>query len=670
MKKSYFIIILLITFNNLFAQKLINLTQVEDFIFIGESIEFLEDRTGKLTLKDILQKQNNFKKCQSKIFKKQRKTSIYWFKFKIINNSNIDLWLDIGSVFFVWKADFYIQNSSGSYKLESKIGTFRPKKNRSLPYNRFYLKIPPSNREQIYYLRLDSGFASTNTFKIGNINSVILQQDYHDFMAVAFIGIIIALSFYNLFLFFSIKDKVYLFYIAYLLAAVIIIPYSSGFYTFSSSWFLKYFSVWHNIIYLFSTLFAVNYLELSKKSPLLNIWLWFVTFIIVIIVPIAKLFAPISASVFFDIMLVIYTISVFFIATTQLLKGNKNARFYFLGWSFVILSVIIRVLGVYNLFPNSLVYDYSLYIGFSLEALMFAFALGDRYNILKKEKQEKEAKYLDLVVSQNERLEKQVGERTKELNELNGTLLENNKELRMVNKKLDQQSQELIKVNQSKDRLFAIIGHDLRAPIGVLEGALTLVNEENLSVEKFYTISKELHRRVENVQVTLDNLLHWANTQMKGIKTTSKKISIFSLAQESQKFLQGFAQNKDIKVINNISKEDEVYADPNQIKLVFRNLINNALKFTASGGKIEIKNSLVGNFQKIEVWDNGIGISPELLENLFQKNIKVSQRGTGGEKGIGLGLLLCQEFIELNAGQIWVESKVGQGSKFCFTLPV
>jgi signal transduction histidine kinase/tetratricopeptide (TPR) repeat protein len=242
-------------------------------------------------------------------------------------------------------------------------------------------------------------------------------------------------------------------------------------------------------------------------------------------------------------------------------------------------------------------------------------------------------------------------------------------ELRQINEELDSQKHQLEDLNHTKDRLLAIIGHDLKSPINTLKGLLSLVNNQAVSPSEFISFSGKLQQNVDNVYFLLNNLLHWANAQMQGIETEPQQISLFELAEENRHLFENMAQQKQITLLNHIAPEAHAWADRDQIDLVFRNLISNALKFTPEGGTITLHTEVKSDFQHISVQDTGVGMKAEKLQTLFLPTQHASTQGTAGEKGTGLGLLVCKEFVENNAGKIWVESTISVGTTFFFSLP-
>jgi signal transduction histidine kinase len=181
--------------------------------------------------------------------------------------------------------------------------------------------------------------------------------------------------------------------------------------------------------------------------------------------------------------------------------------------------------------------------------------------------------------------------------------------------------------------------------------------------------SGKLKNGVEHAHFTLNNLLEWANSQMKGLVADPMMTNLAELGNENFNFLAQLAASKQLQLHNQIAPDLEAYVDPDQINLVFRNLISNAIKFTPKNGSITLQSQVENDFCQISITDTGVGMSAENVAKLFNQTTHFSTYGTSGEKGTGLGLLLCQEMVEKNGGTIWVESEEGKGTSFKFRLP-
>ncbi len=256
-----------------------------------------------------------------------------------------------------------------------------------------------------------------------------------------------------------------------------------------------------------------------------------------------------------------------------------------------------------------------------------------------------------------------------EIQKNNKTLSRLNAEKSKQNKEIRSQKIKLEELNNIKDKLFSIISHEFRSPLNSLKGTLTLLKSGVLSEEELDLISKELTDKINHTSIFLENLLNWAKSQMQGIQVKAENIDIFESVEENVLLLESMAEKKNVEIRNEIPAHSIVYADPNMMNLVFKNLISNAIKFSMSGEMIEIKSQIKGDFSLISVKDNGVGMSPENIKMLFRVQ-SFTTRGTANEKGTGLGLYITKNFIESNGGKIWVESEKGAGSTFKFTVPL
>jgi two-component system, sensor histidine kinase and response regulator len=240
--------------------------------------------------------------------------------------------------------------------------------------------------------------------------------------------------------------------------------------------------------------------------------------------------------------------------------------------------------------------------------------------------------------------------------------------LQEKNKAINTQTQQLKNLNATKDKLFSIISHDLRSPLASLKALMELVGTPGITHDEFINITKILKRNLDSVHEDLDNLLMWAQTQLKGLQAVPEALELRSLADEKINLFKEAANAKNISIANEVQPGTVVFADRNHIGLVLRNLLANAIKFNQPGGHIFISAKDSGPLHEISVTDSGVGISMEDLNRLFNAETHFTRPGTNKEKGVGIGLLITKEFIENNHGSIWVTSELGKGTTFTFTL--
>lgn len=243
---------------------------------------------------------------------------------------------------------------------------------------------------------------------------------------------------------------------------------------------------------------------------------------------------------------------------------------------------------------------------------------------------------------------------------INKLLIEHQSEIK-------KRSLELEQLNQVKDKFFSIISHDLRSPINALSSILDMMSKGHIHADELPKLTKELRLQFNHSKNLINNLLDWTLLQMDKLRISPVKIDLHTMVNENFTLLSSL-HLKDVRLVNDIPKESFALGDINMINLVFRNLILNAMKFTESGGEIKVGAKQEDDRFIVSVSDNGVGISPQVQSILFEKTSGYSTRGTANEKGTGLGLILCKEFVERNGGKIWLESQEGKGSTFYFTI--
>ncbi|AWX45911.1 Tetratricopeptide repeat protein [Flagellimonas maritima] len=244
-----------------------------------------------------------------------------------------------------------------------------------------------------------------------------------------------------------------------------------------------------------------------------------------------------------------------------------------------------------------------------------------------------------------------------------------NKELKEKSKVVIERESELHEINKTNTKLFSIIGHDLRGPIGALQGILKLFTDGDMAKEEFLSFIPKLKSDVDNIAFTLNNLLSWGQTQLNGVITKPKRVSLEKIVSSNIQLLSEIASGKSIKIMNQLPENPLIFADQNQIDIVVRNLLSNAIKFTPENGLITIEAQEKSDMWEIIIRDTGIGMNKEIQNKIFKNTTNITTYGTNNEKGTGLGLSLCKEMILKNKGQIWVESILRKGSSFHFTLP-
>ncbi|MBE0571127.1 MAG: PAS domain S-box protein [Ignavibacteriaceae bacterium] len=232
-------------------------------------------------------------------------------------------------------------------------------------------------------------------------------------------------------------------------------------------------------------------------------------------------------------------------------------------------------------------------------------------------------------------------------------------------------TEELKNLNASKDKFFSIISHDLRSPFNSLLGLTEFLTHsyDEMNPSDIKNSILNIYNSAQQVYNLILNLLEWSMLQSGRLKVEKSIINLAELGMEIMNLYKEGANNKKLELVNHMNDSIFIYADKYMIDTIVRNFVSNSIKFTNPGGKIIIKGMINGDNAEVSVTDTGIGISQEDQKNLFRIDEQTRRDGTANEKGTGLGLILCKEFIEKNNGVLWVEGEEGKGSRFSFTVP-
>jgi signal transduction histidine kinase len=247
-----------------------------------------------------------------------------------------------------------------------------------------------------------------------------------------------------------------------------------------------------------------------------------------------------------------------------------------------------------------------------------------------------------------------------------------NKSLQVANNTVKDQNLKLQDLNATKDKFFSIISHDLKGPLNSLTSfsGLLINHTDSLSKDEIKMLAKDLDKSLKNLFALLENLLEWSRSQTGNIEFKAEPFDIAALLKQNHELLSQQAQNKKITLKVEGEQSVTINAHRNSINTVVRNLLSNAIKFTPAEGFVTLKSSIAEDKVVISISDTGVGMPKEVMEKLFRIDTKHTTKGTADEKGTGLGLILCKDFVEKNGGRIWIESAVGKGSTFSFELPV
>ena len=237
---------------------------------------------------------------------------------------------------------------------------------------------------------------------------------------------------------------------------------------------------------------------------------------------------------------------------------------------------------------------------------------------------------------------------------------------------IERQNERIQRESRSKDKLYSVIAHDLRAPIGTLKMILEALDhqKEKIPDDNMKHLIKMLQETTDEAFLLLENLLLWSNSQNGLLQPYGQAFSFTEAAKEVIVLQENIAEAKGVEICNHIDQPFTGYADVNMMKTVLRNLLSNAIKFSYAGGRIDVDCKEKNGFLEVAVKDRGQGISEEHQQGLLDDGLHFISYGTQKEKGSGLGLQLCKDFVKMNHGKLWFESKEGEGSTFYFSMPL
>jgi signal transduction histidine kinase len=317
-----------------------------------------------------------------------------------------------------------------------------------------------------------------------------------------------------------------------------------------------------------------------------------------------------------------------FIVFNSLRTGNREARIILIGLAICFPFILFEILGGFKLLP--------LFSPYFVEIAVLLFLLFQAYLLASRN-----AKTFLRLEELNINLEKIVEEKTAELSD----------------------------ANDVKDTILRILSHDLKSPLNSLKGVLSLVNNRALAPQDIQELARKIESQLHKTVLVVDNVLKWTTQQADGFFFKKELINLQSAVRDTLSQFEVMASQKSIRLENKIPATSECNMDKNVLDLVIRNLVTNAIKFSHEGGIVELSSESSADSTKLIVKDSGVGISETIVQKIFEIGSHKSTLGTKSEKGTGIGLSLCKNFIDKMGGSIEVKSKEGEGSEFCVIIP-
>ncbi|WP_420385456.1 sensor histidine kinase [Roseivirga sp.] len=626
------------------------------FVFTGvkgqdlSSVHYFVDSTKELSIERIQDKniQSIFNRQPLENSNFGFDNSSYWFKLKIENPSEESVIVEVE------------QNSLDSITLYQKINgkwysetlghNFDPRTKKYSDVN-YAFELSPEAQEDFFYLEVNTSGTVAVPISVTSFDTYSSNKTKRTLFLGVFFGLMLVMAIYNLLLYTYLRDKAYLLYVGATTFGLITSFILNGY---------GYRFIWpdmpglDNHIYLTfaglsmvcSSRFAATFLNLKQYDPRMNNFLWVVAGASLLMVILSIFYDARQLLLYGRLLVLIAFPSYIIIGIRNYLRGYKTAIYYIFAWVPYILGLVLVTLRGAGLVPEMIITAYGIEIGGASEAVLLSLALAARIKGMRKQLIEKELekeRFMTQVLSeQKSLLEKTVEERTKELQT----------------------------ANETKDKFFSIIAHDLRSPMislqGVGEKLEYFIRKDKY--DKLLELGTKIDYSIDQLNHLLNNLLNWAASQAGGVPHNPCITNLKELIDENIQLYHAIAKTKGVRLVNN-ADDAEVYADINTISTVIRNLLSNAIKFSPQGERVILEISINEKDVELSIKDYGRGMTPGMLEDVLSNNLPQSVSGTRGEKGFGLGLKLCKEFVVLNQGTLSVESEPGKGTRFIVTLP-
>ncbi len=631
---------------------------------IGMHVEHLVDATKALTIDDVTKAdyQKQFLPVDKETLDFGVSSAAHWVRITVNNPLPEQLeWILEAEHPLLNYIEVYEPAIAPTYKIH-RGGNYLPFNNRDISYRKNAFKMVTAPGPHLIYARFSPKNAATMNCTITAYSTETFYKNANNenLMFGLFYGAMAVMLFYNLFIYLSVRDVSYLYYVMYIALTAVLYLGLNGFgfqYLWPNSIYME--TVGRIVIsctaFILGAYFAKSFLKLKDHAPRMDKTLSLLAALFGIVIALTLIAESITPFVLFGYPLMLITPVLYLTAgVIRLLQGYRAARFFLIAWIAFSLGCMLYPLRDYGFLPHSFITTYGMQIGALLEVILLSFALADRINILQTDKiqaQQKilEAERLALEIAKNARetLEIKVAERTADL---------------------AKSREEALEATKMKDKLVALVSHDLRSPIGSIKLAVTMLHEDETMAATPRKLLGRLSVSCGNLLEMINRLLDMSRLNAGQLIPRKARLNACTLAGSVIETLEPMAKQKGIELRNDLPEGMPIFADKSLFHACIINLVSNALKFTPQGGVIRIY-APEGHVNSIAVSDTGEGIDNELAPLLFSHQNKTLGLGTAGETGSGLGLPWCKDVMDAHKGSISVQTQSGKGSIFTLTLP-
>jgi two-component system NtrC family sensor kinase len=687
----------------------IRFSSPESWQEIGGSVEILEDNTNKLTIEQVVHS-DQFQASNQKVPNKGLSSSTFWIKFSITNTSDLENLLLMLEQPVMDEIALYTVLPDGKYTVRN-MGEQFPFSNREFNVPDYIFKLGiPTNSTLTYLIRLKSSDQIQIPLVLASERTVFENLNNKNILSGIYFGIMLVMILYNLFIYFSVHDKSYLYYVLYIIAVTMTQAELQG-YPFQFLWPDSSLLAMHAefffpaIVGIAGLAFLRVFIHTKEYTPRLArvTYIWYALYALSFILALLDIYTASYITV--EITAVFVSIYIFSEALIITRKGYRPAKFFLIAWSIFLVGICIFVMKDFGILPFNNFTRYTMQAGSALEVVLISFGLADRINILKKEKEESQSRALDMlkeneriIKEQNVVLEWKVMERTEELRKANT-------ELSITFNHLKETQSQLLDAEKmaSLGQLTAGIAHEINNPINFVKSNIKslrrTVEEIELILVKYSgmkagpnleldlaTVQKmaqevDLNYSLVEVQELMDGIEDGAGRTaeiIKGLRNFSrtgednlKRCDIHEGIDSTLVLLNGQIKGQ-IQLVKTYGTQVQIDCYPGKLNQVFMNIISNAIqavseKHASDGkGRIEITTYEEEGNLKIDIADNGSGMKIDMLNRIFEPFFTTKPIG----KGIGLGLSIAYTIIEKHHGKISVKSVEGNGSVFSISLPI
>ncbi|GAA4278654.1 sensor histidine kinase [Aquimarina mytili] len=653
--------ILILFPTHVFGQTTILLDDAVALRDIGKQTYYLEDATLKLSINDIINNdvEATFVPNSQEAVNFSSTASAYWLKFKVSKAISDNFYLNVGSA-YIDSISLYEFDDKGELISTRHTGDDLPFNSREIKVGNYLFALNfEKDTTHTFYLRVKCDQPLFFLLRVGTLPNFVAYEHDLDFLQGIYFGFMLLIFLYNLFLYFSTRERIYLYYIAYVFSITWFMASVFGY-------FFEYF--WPNFPFLnglvvvssgltmiTATLFTQKFLNTKESGSAMHKGSMIFLVVGVLICVLVLLGFKIEGLKLSQGGLLIMSVFFLILGIRFKLKGYRPAKYYLFAWGALILGIFFAILESLNV-TFVMTYLNAMQIGSALEVLLLSFALGDRINMYKQQKEDAQLEAL-LAAKENERLiqeqniilEKKVKERTAEV---------------------AIQNEKLVNLNKEKDMLVNVVAHDLRTPLSHIRLLIQLIDMTSLDLtEDQESYLTEIDNSADRLSQMIGRILNIHALETNRVKLKNQVLDLVELVNYVVKCFRLTSEGKEIE-ISTISEPGNhfVEVDKNYTIQVLENLVSNAIKFSDRGSKVFLHIKSKDRKTYVTVEDQGPGISEEDQKKLFGRFQRLSAQPTEGEASIGLGLSIVKKYIEAMNGEIHCESQLGIGTKFIISF--